>query len=36
MDTTPAEPGQKLDLVKILIGGINRRVDNKGAEAVKE
>lgn len=36
VDTTPAEPGQKLDLVKILIGGINRRVDNKGADAVKE
>ncbi|KAJ8474623.1 hypothetical protein ONZ45_g15888 [Pleurotus djamor] len=35
VDTTVAEKGQKLDLIKVLIGGINRRVDNKGADAVK-
>ena len=33
VDTTPSNPGQTLDIVKVLMGAINRRVDFKGSAA---
>ncbi|KAK7034646.1 hypothetical protein VNI00_012288 [Paramarasmius palmivorus] len=32
VDTTPSEKGKSLDVVKALLGAINRRVDNKGSK----
>ncbi|KAG6899507.1 hypothetical protein C0993_009615 [Termitomyces sp. T159_Od127] len=34
VDTTPLDPGEKLDLVKALLGSVNRRVDWKGSTAL--
>lgn len=34
MDTTVSAKGEKLDIVKILMGGINRRVDEAGSTGV--
>ncbi|KAG5350203.1 hypothetical protein C0989_012243 [Termitomyces sp. Mn162] len=31
VDTTTAKPGVKLDLIKVLLGSVNRRVDRKGS-----
>jgi len=35
VDTTPSVPGRQLDMVKILTGGVNRRVDDKGSSSVR-
>ncbi|KAG6860507.1 hypothetical protein C0995_010331 [Termitomyces sp. Mi166 len=34
VDTTPSKPGVKLDLIKALLGSVNRRVDKKGSTAL--
>ncbi|KNZ75291.1 hypothetical protein J132_03589 [Termitomyces sp. J132] len=31
VDTTTAKPGVKLDLIKVLLGSVNRRVDRRGS-----